>query len=135
MENKNADLSSLKINRASTPDSSGGKSKLIKILISIIVLALVIFGIISLWNNLISPATEVSLVTASKISPSESDAILTGSGYVVAQRKASVASKATGRLVYLGVVEGDAVKKGQTIARLEDNDIKAQLKQAKANLQ
>ena len=134
MENKNADLSTLKINRTSTSESPGSKNKIIKILISIVVIILIIFGIISLWNILISPATEVNLVTASKISPSESDAILTGSGYVVAQRKASVASKATGRLVYLGVVEGDALKKGQIIARLEDNDIKAQLEQAKANL-
>jgi len=67
-------------------------------------------------------------------SPSESNAILTASGYVVAQRKASVASKGTGRLIYLGVVEGDKVKKNEIIARLDDSDIKAQLDQAKANL-
>jgi RND family efflux transporter MFP subunit len=39
-----------------------------------------------------------------------------------------------GKLVYLGVVEGDRVVKDQVIARLEDNDIKAQLEQAKATL-
>jgi len=61
-------------------------------------------------------------------------AILTASGYVVAQRKASVASKATGRLVYVGVVEGDPVKKNQIIARIANDDVKAQLQQAKANL-
>ena len=37
-------------------------------------------------------------------------------------------------MVYLGVVEGDAVKEGQIIARLDDTDVKAQLEQAKANL-
>ena len=135
MENKNADLTSLKINRGERSGNSGSTNRIIKTLFSVAILVAVIFGIISLWNKLISPATEVNLVAASKISPSESSAILTGSGYVVAQRKASVASKATGRLVYLGVVEGDAVKKGQVIARLEDNDIKAQLEQARANLQ
>src|SRR5204863_220050 len=41
----------------------------------------------------------------------------------------------TGRLVYLGVVEGDRVRAGQVIARIEDADVKAQLAQAQANLQ
>ncbi len=60
--------------------------------------------------------------------------MLVASGYVVAQRKAAVASKGTGRLVYLGVVEGDRVRAGQVIARIEDSDIKAQLAQAQASL-
>jgi RND family efflux transporter MFP subunit len=76
----------------------------------------------------------VKLTTVFKQSPAKSNAILTASGYVVAQRKAAIASKGTGRLVYLGVVEGDQVKKDQVIGRLEDNDIRAQLEQAKANL-
>jgi RND family efflux transporter MFP subunit len=67
-------------------------------------------------------------------SSSQTNAVLTASGYVVAQRKAAVASKGTGRLVYLGVVEGDKVRKEKIIARLEDSDIKAQLEQTKANL-
>ena len=60
--------------------------------------------------------------------------MLTASGYIVAQRKAAVASKGSGKLVYLGVVEGDRVKKNQIIARLEDSDVHASLEQAKANL-
>jgi len=135
MENKNADLSSLKINRNKGNGNSGSINKTLKIIIIIAIIIAAGFGIYSIWNKVFSPAIEVSLVTVTKISPSESNAILTASGYVVAQRKASVASKATGRLVYLGVVEGDAVKKGKIIARLEDNDIRAQLKQAEANLQ
>ncbi len=86
------------------------------------------------WEGLVSPAPEVKLVTASFTSPAQSNAVLTASGYVVAQRKAAVASKGTGRLISLGVVEGDRVRKDQVIARLEDNDIRAQLDQARANL-
>jgi RND family efflux transporter MFP subunit len=74
------------------------------------------------------------MTSVSLQSPSQSDAVLQASGYVVAQRKASVASKGTGRLAYLGVVEGDKVKKNQIIARLEDSDIRAQLDEANANL-
>jgi RND family efflux transporter MFP subunit len=73
-------------------------------------------------------------VAATLTSPSQANAVLTASGYVVAQRKAAVASKGTGRLVFLGVEEGDRVKKGQIIARIEDEDIQANLDQARANL-
>ncbi len=79
-------------------------------------------------------SVEVKLATAILQKPGQTSASLTASGYVVAQRKAAIASKGTGRLIYLGVVEGDQVKKNQIIGRLENNDIKAQLDQAKANL-
>ncbi|HKJ81102.1 MAG TPA: efflux RND transporter periplasmic adaptor subunit, partial [Ignavibacteriaceae bacterium] len=73
--------------------------------------------------------------TAELQTPAQTNAVFTASGYVVAQRKAAVASKGTGRLIYLGVVEGDKVKKDEIIARLEDSDVKAQLAEAKANLE
>jgi multidrug efflux pump subunit AcrA (membrane-fusion protein) len=50
------------------------------------------------------------------------------------ERQAAVASKGTGRLEYLGVEEGDQVKAGQIIARLEHSDISAALAQAQAEL-
>jgi len=87
-----------------------------------------------LWTKYFTDKIEVDLTTAFKRTPAETSAVLTASGYVVAQRKASVASKATGRLIYLGVVEGDKVKKNQILARIEDDDVKALLAQAKANL-
>lgn len=59
---------------------------------------------------------------------------LNASGYVVPQRRAAVASKATGRLVELKVKEGDAVKKGEIIARLESADVGAALNRFQANL-
>jgi RND family efflux transporter MFP subunit len=77
----------------------------------------------------------VEITTATLISPGQANALLTASGYVVAQRKASIASKATGRLVYLGFKEGDRVKTGQIIARIESEDVEAVLAQAKAELE
>jgi RND family efflux transporter MFP subunit len=59
---------------------------------------------------------------------------LTASGYVVARRKAAVASKGTGTLVFLAVDEGDRVKKGQLIARLDDSDVAASLRRSRENL-
>jgi HlyD family secretion protein len=134
MQNKDVDLSSLKIDRSEKSSSNSGWNKITKYWVPVILVIVILFLGYYGWKMLFSADIEVSLVTVSKISPSESNAILTASGYVVAQRKASVASKATGRLIYLGVVEGDAVKKDQIIARLDDSDVKAALEQAKANL-
>jgi len=60
--------------------------------------------------------------------------VLNASGYVVAQRKAALSSKATGRLEWLGVAEGSVVKAGEVIARLERRDVLAQLEQATAQV-
>jgi RND family efflux transporter MFP subunit len=54
--------------------------------------------------------------------PTQTFTLLNASGYVVAQRKAAVASKMTGRLEWIGVQEGSRVRSGQIIARLENRD-------------
>jgi len=133
METKKADLSALKIDRTSKDDNPT-KAKYFKLLLGIVAALIIVYLIVIAYQALFNPAIEVKLVTAVMQSQSQSDAVLTANGYVVAQRKAAVASKGMGKLVYLGVVEGDRVVKDQVIARLEDNDIKAQLEQAKATL-
>jgi RND family efflux transporter MFP subunit len=130
METKNADLSSLKIDRSNKENINSSK-KNIFITIGVIILIIVAYFFIA---SFLGSTVNVKLTTAVIQKPGQSSASLTASGYVVAQRKAAIASKGTGRLIYLGVVEGDKVKKNQIIGRLEDNDIRAQLEQAKANL-
>jgi RND family efflux transporter MFP subunit len=132
METKNIDLSALRIHRSQQADGPPRKTGSY-LVVGAIVLAVAFVGYY-LSQKIFAPAIEVHLASVAWVSPSQSDAVLTASGYVVAQRKAAVASKATGRLVYLGVVEGDRVKKGQVIARLEDADVRAALEQARANL-
>lgn len=132
MASENVDLSSLRIDDSKRDYPSDSRKSKKKYLWIIGLLALVL--IILIMSGVFSSAVEVKLTTVTLQSPSQADVILTASGYVVAQRKAAVASKGTGRLAYLGVVEGDKVKKNQIIARLEDNDIRAQLDEAKANL-
>ena len=60
--------------------------------------------------------------------------VLNAAGYVVAQRKAAISSKASGRLEWLGVAEGTRVKAGEIIARLDARDVAAQLDAARANV-
>ncbi|MCA1943994.1 MAG: efflux RND transporter periplasmic adaptor subunit [Desulfovibrio sp.] len=57
--------------------------------------------------------------------PSQGLAILTASGYMVADRKSSVAAKITSQLVWLGVEEGQHVRQGEVLARLEAEDLAA----------
>jgi HlyD family secretion protein len=135
MDNQQADLSALRIDRSREQEPPPGSSRFFS-RVAIVLGVLVLLFLLGYWvvPRVLDSAVDVQLATASLSSSSQANAVLTASGYVVAQRKAAVASKATGRLEYLGVVEGDRVKKGQVLARLEDTDIKASLDQARANL-
>lgn len=77
---------------------------------------------------------EVQVTTVLTSYPSMQYAQLTASGYVVAQRRAAVASKATGRLLELNVREGSQVKKGELIARLDASDVRAAIATAQAGV-
>lgn len=92
---------------------------------------LLVVAALYLWGPL-KPAQEVTATVVSRIYPSQAYTLLNASGYVVAQRKAAVSSKSTGRLAYLGVEEGSRVKKGQVMATLENEDLVAQRDQAAA---
>lgn len=108
--------------------------------------ALVLAGAAAL--ALVPRKAEVQAATVQLAYPSQQYNQLSASGYVVAQRRAAVSSKATGRLVELTVREGSVVKMGELLARLDAADVtatlgvseaavrqsEAALKQAEANL-
>ncbi len=136
MEAKNADLAALRINRSPEPTAGPSPRRARRWLaIGLPAAMMVVAAAVVLAGGALSPALPVHLTPATMVSPVRAGAVLVASGYVVAQRKAAVASKGTGRLVYLGAVEGDRVRAGQVIARIEDADVKAQLAQAQANVQ
>src|SRR5213596_4004760 len=136
MDAKNADLAALRINRSG--ESAGpAPRRRTRVWLAIGLPAaaiLVLAAVVLITSGALGSAVPVHLTPATMVSPMRAGAVLIASGYVVAQRKAAVASKGTGRLVYLGVVEGDRVRTGQVIARIEDADVRAQLAQAQANL-
>jgi RND family efflux transporter MFP subunit len=121
------DLSTLKINR--TPQTQSSNTKWI---IIAIILCCVIGGGYFLMNT---TSVEVETMQVFTSQSSSSETILTGQGYVVAQRKAAISSKATGRLDALYVIEGDKVKQGDIIGRIESADVQAALDQQKAQLE
>jgi len=128
------DLAQLKITRAPADPSAyrrSGRKRAGWILLVLVVL--LVLGFLY-FQGLLRPAQEVSVTTVSLVYPSQPITLLNASGYVVAQRKAAVASKGTGRLETLAVEEGSRVQKGQILARLENADLQAQAAQAQANL-
>ena len=134
-ETNNIDLSKLRISREEQTPANKPKQPRSKLLIYIAGFVIVLLVIFYIYKINLAPIEVVEVSTTSLVSPSQANALLTASGYVVAQRKAAIASKATGRLVYLGYEEGDKVKKGEIIARIESADVNAALAQAKANLE
>ncbi|MBL8340605.1 MAG: efflux RND transporter periplasmic adaptor subunit [Rubrivivax sp.] len=77
---------------------------------------------------------EVQVSSVLSAYPSAQYGLLTASGYVVAQRRAAVSSKATGRLIELRVREGSVVKAGELIGRLDAADVAATTQAAQAGV-
>lgn len=126
------DLSKLKIEKGERAAGPSRRRKK-KLIIGALVLLVAVTGFLY-TGGVLSPTVSVDVATVSLVYPSQSISLLNASGYIVAQRKAAVASKATGRLVELLVEEGSRVTKGQVIARLENEDAAAAKEQALANL-
>jgi RND family efflux transporter MFP subunit len=60
--------------------------------------------------------------------------VLNASGYVTARRQATVSSKVTGKVTEVLVEEGLRVREGQTLARIDDTNVKTSLRLAEAQL-
>lgn len=124
------DLSRLTIDKRSASLARGrGRMKLWVALGLLVVLATA-----ALLMFRMGSAIKVETASVTQVYPSQAFTLLNASGYVVAQRKASVAPKTTGQLEWLGVEEGSRVKSGQILARLENRDVKAGRDQASAAL-
>jgi RND family efflux transporter MFP subunit len=126
------DLSKLKIDKSDKKSVTAGRKK--KPFIIAVLVTLVIIGAVLYRAGIIAPTSTVDVTTVSMVYPSQSLSVLNASGYIVAQRKAAVASKMTGRLTALLVEEGSIVKKGQILARMESSDVAAAKDQVAANL-
>ncbi|HXE95494.1 MAG TPA: efflux RND transporter periplasmic adaptor subunit [Dongiaceae bacterium] len=116
--------------RQSAPRRSGS-SRMRRVIIAAVAVAIIAVGFFTLRNR---PVT-IETSTVSLFFPTQSFTLLNSSGYVVAQRKSAVASKTTGMLEWIGVEEGSNVVAGQIIARLENKDLEASVRQGEASLQ
>jgi RND family efflux transporter MFP subunit len=131
MDDKSVLLNQLRIDRGA--DSAPSRTGRIWLAAA---LALLVVAGIAAWWWLRPSALPVHVATAQALAGGAAGAgsILDASGYVVARRQATVASKITAKMVELDIEEGDRVKAGQIIARLDDTNIRAALNQASAQL-
>jgi RND family efflux transporter MFP subunit len=98
------------------------------------IVALAVAGAAAFALTRFAGPVQVETVAVATVYPSQNFTLLNATGYVVPQRKAALSSKATGRLEWLGVLEGSRVKTGEVIARLESRDVQATLAQAAAQV-
>jgi len=122
------DLSSLRIRR----EPERPKRPLL-LLLSGAVLALALSVGAYAWMSSLLRALPVETTTAALITEGQALTILSASGYVEAETKADISPKITSRITELRVTEGTRVKKGEVIARLDHQDLDAQLAEAEAS--
>jgi RND family efflux transporter MFP subunit len=86
-----------------------------------------------LWARMATPT--VRTVAARAAAPAGGAAsVLDASGYVTARRQATVSAKITGKVTEVLIEEGQRVKEGAVLARLDDTEARAQLTLARAQL-
>jgi HlyD family secretion protein len=126
-----ADLSKLTLNKSAPKQALASRRRKRWIKWAIFgVIALAGVGFIA--NKRANAPTEVEIGSVTTAYPTQGFTLLNATGRVVAAKKASVSTKATGRLEFLGVQEGTVVKMGQVIARIEALDVGATKDQASA---
>jgi HlyD family secretion protein len=130
-----AELKQLRIDRSrKNPNNSKGT---VRWIVAGVALLLLVGGANVIYSRLYA-AVEVETLRVQASNPAGDGAaetvILNATGYIVAAHKIQVASKVLGRVAWIGVDKGDRVKEGQVIVRLEDDEYRAQLQQAKGQL-
>jgi len=76
----------------------------------------------------------VEVVRAQLSAGPMASATLIASGYVVPHHRIEVGSKVMGKVAWVGVEKGDRVKAGQVVVRLEDDEYRARVEEARAAL-
>ena len=129
---KHHDLQSLRIDRSQRGGDGGEGSSWARSYIVIGIALIALLGIAALAYRLFAAEVpEVETVRATAESADLPGTVLAASGYIVAHHKINVNSKVTGRVAWIGVEKGDKVKQGQILVRLEDEEFRAQVLQAR----
>jgi RND family efflux transporter MFP subunit len=132
MEDKSELLNQLRLERAQRPPPPGGARRPWLIAGALVLL----LGAAAAYYALAARGVPVKVVTARALSSGSASAgsLLDASGYVVARREATVAAKITGKVTQVLIEEGQHVKAGQIVGRLDDTNVRAAYDQARAQL-
>jgi RND family efflux transporter MFP subunit len=139
MDDKNQLLNQLRIDRTTDMPDEGSTRRWVLIGVSIVLV--LVLGIGGYWLLTRPTGIAVQAAVATEVAGGSSGgggsagaSMLDASGYIVARRQATVASKLIGRVVEVSIEEGQRVEKDQIIGRLDDSNYRAALDQARAQL-
>lgn len=120
-------LKELKIERHQREDHGSGGAGRWPWIVGSIVLVLLALGAAAWWwlSHRPIPVHVAPAVAAG--SDASAGAVLQATGYVTARRQATVSAQITGTLTAVLIEEGDRVKEGQILAKLDDSQYKAAL--------
>lgn len=104
-----------------------GSKKLIMTAIFVVTM----FFLYNTWNNYFDEgaAVEIAVVEQGEIYQS-----ITVPGKIVSKLRVNITPAIAGRLTHVNVEEGDSVKTGRLLARLDDREAKSYLKRAKSSM-
>jgi RND family efflux transporter MFP subunit len=126
-------LRQLRIERAQRDEPvAGGRG--LRTALTIVALCLVVAAALA---YLALRGQRIEVEAASAVAPTAergASAVLQATGYVTARRQATVSAQITGALTQVLIEEGEQVKAGQVLARLDDTAQKAALAQTRAQL-
>jgi RND family efflux transporter MFP subunit len=121
-------LNALRIDRSAHPRRAHGRRWLLPGAL-VLVLALLMTAMA------VNCAPTVRVAEVREARPGEAQTELSAAGYVSSRRRSVIAPQVPGRLVEVAVEEGDAVEKGQVLARLDDRDARVGAARARAELE
>src|SRR5713101_1873142 len=125
------ELESLRIARSAEPKKP---SRIIPALVVLVILAVVGGAGWAVYQRTLGRPPEVQTATVMLKQAGQAGTVLTGSGYIVTQHKYIViGTKILGQIVAEPIEEGQHVKVGDLLARIDDRDYQSQLRQAYAN--
>ena len=125
------ELESLRIARAAQPKKP---SRLVPAAIVLAIVAVIAAAGFVVYQRTLGRPPEVQTAIVAVKQAGQASTVLTGSGYIVTQHKYIViGTKILGQIVAEPIEEGQRVKVGDLLARIDDRDYQAQLKQAYAD--
>lgn len=142
MDSKSTLLEQLRIERSPAAPLGGPHGRRparTGLVIGIIVMLLATGGALAYWQISAANAVPVQQAVARAVASGSTSApvegsLLDASGYVVALRDATVSGKAIYQVRQVLVQQGETVKAGQIIARLDDSNVRAGLAQSIAQV-